>query len=111
MEPALILGLNGAPAAGDTFHVVESDQEAREITNKREQLARERHDGVVVVARSAEFFAQLLQPDARRHGEAADPIAFRGDEVRQREVFLPAGLVAEHRQAVFAALGVCFGIY
>ena len=40
-EPALILGLNGAPAAGDTFHVVESDQEAREITNKREQLARE----------------------------------------------------------------------
>ena len=40
-EPALILGLNGAPAAGDTFHVVESDQEAREITNKREQLQRE----------------------------------------------------------------------
>ena len=40
-EPALILGLNGAPAAGDTFHVVESYQEAREITNKREQLARE----------------------------------------------------------------------
>ncbi|EJW93594.1 translation initiation factor IF-2 [gut metagenome] len=40
-EPALILGLNGAPAAGDTFHVVETDQEAREITNKREQLARE----------------------------------------------------------------------
>ena len=40
-EPVLILGLNGAPAAGDTFHVVESDQEAREITNKREQLARE----------------------------------------------------------------------
>ena len=40
-EPALVLGLNGAPAAGDTFHVVESDQEAREITNKREQLARE----------------------------------------------------------------------
>ena len=40
-EPALVLGLNGAPAAGDTFHVVESDQEAREIANKREQLARE----------------------------------------------------------------------
>lgn len=40
-EPTLILGLNGAPAAGDTFHVVETDQEAREITNKREQLARE----------------------------------------------------------------------
>lgn len=40
-EPALILGLNGAPAAGDTFHVVDSDQEAREITNKREQLQRE----------------------------------------------------------------------
>ena len=40
-EPALILGLNGAPAAGDTFHVVNTDQEAREITNKREQLARE----------------------------------------------------------------------
>lgn len=30
-EPALILGLNGAPAAGDTFHVVESDQEARKL--------------------------------------------------------------------------------
>ena len=42
------------------------------------------HDGVVVVARSVEFFAQLLQPDARRHGEAADPIAFGGDEVRQQ---------------------------
>ncbi|MFV0546627.1 MAG: translation initiation factor IF-2 [Bacteroides sp.] len=40
-EPVLILGLNGAPAAGDTFHVVETDQEAREITNKREQLQRE----------------------------------------------------------------------
>lgn len=65
------------------------------------------HDGVVVVAPGAEFFAQLLQSDARRHGEAADPIAFRGDEIRQREVVLSAGLVAEHRQAVFAALGVC----
>ena len=40
-EPALILGLNGAPAAGDTFHVIETDQEAREIANKREQLQRE----------------------------------------------------------------------
>ena len=40
-EPVLILGLNGAPAAGDTFHVFDTDQEAREIANKREQLARE----------------------------------------------------------------------
>lgn len=40
-EPALILGLNGAPAAGDTFNVVESEREAREITGKREQLQRE----------------------------------------------------------------------
>ena len=40
-EPVLILGLNGAPAAGDTFHVIETDQEAREIANKREQLQRE----------------------------------------------------------------------
>lgn len=40
-EPALILGLNGAPAAGDVFHVVDTEQEAREITNKREQLQRE----------------------------------------------------------------------
>ncbi len=40
-EPALILGLNGAPAAGDTFNVVESEREAREITSKREQLQRE----------------------------------------------------------------------
>ena len=40
-EPVLILGLNGAPAAGDTFHVLDTDQEAREIANKREQLQRE----------------------------------------------------------------------
>ena len=40
-EPALILGLNGAPTAGDTFNVVESEREAREITGKREQLQRE----------------------------------------------------------------------
>lgn len=40
-EPALILGLNGAPAAGDNFHVIETDQEARDIANKREQLQRE----------------------------------------------------------------------
>ena len=39
--PALILGLNGAPTAGDTFNVMESEQEAREIANKREQLQRE----------------------------------------------------------------------
>lgn len=40
-EPVLILGLNGAPQAGDTFNVVDSEQEAKEITNKREQLQRE----------------------------------------------------------------------
>lgn len=40
-EPALILGLNGAPTAGDTFNVLESEQEAREIATKREQLQRE----------------------------------------------------------------------
>ena len=40
-EPAIILGLNGAPTAGDLFHVLESEQEAREIANKREQLQRE----------------------------------------------------------------------
>jgi translation initiation factor IF-2 len=40
-EPVLLLGLNGAPTAGDTFHVLETEQEAREITNKREQLQRE----------------------------------------------------------------------
>ena len=40
-EAATVLGLNGAPQAGDTFHVMESDQEAREIASKREQLARE----------------------------------------------------------------------
>ena len=40
-EPVLILGLNGAPQAGDAFHVFESEQEAREIANKREQLQRE----------------------------------------------------------------------
>jgi translation initiation factor IF-2 len=39
--PALILGLNGAPTAGDTFNVLDSEQEAREIANKREQLQRE----------------------------------------------------------------------
>ncbi|MBQ9203415.1 MAG: translation initiation factor IF-2 [Prevotella sp.] len=40
-EPAIILGLNGAPTAGDSFHVMETEQEAREITNKRVQLQRE----------------------------------------------------------------------
>ena len=40
-EPAIVLGLNGAPTAGDQFHVIETEQEAREIANKREQLQRE----------------------------------------------------------------------
>ena len=40
-EPAIILGLNGAPTAGDQFHVIETEQEARELANKREQLQRE----------------------------------------------------------------------
>lgn len=40
-EPGIILGLNGAPTAGDQFHVIETEQEAREIANKREQLQRE----------------------------------------------------------------------
>ena len=40
-QAATVLGLNGAPQAGDTFHVMDSDQEAREIATKREQLARE----------------------------------------------------------------------
>ena len=40
-QAATILGLNGAPTAGDTFHVMDTEQEAREITNKREQLQRE----------------------------------------------------------------------
>ena len=40
-DPCIILGLNGAPTAGDSFHVLETEQEAREIANKREQLQRE----------------------------------------------------------------------
>ncbi len=40
-SPALILGLNGAPTAGDKFNVMDTDQEARQIANKREQLQRE----------------------------------------------------------------------
>ncbi|MGC3978776.1 MAG: translation initiation factor IF-2 [Paludibacteraceae bacterium] len=40
-EPVILLGLNGAPQAGDNFNVVESEHEARDIANKREQLARE----------------------------------------------------------------------
>lgn len=40
-EPVLLLGMNGAPTAGDTFHVIDTEQEAREIANKREQLQRE----------------------------------------------------------------------
>ncbi len=42
-EPVLILGLNGAPQAGDNFNVVATEQEAREIANKREQLQREQN--------------------------------------------------------------------
>ena len=38
---ATLLGFNGAPQAGDQFHVMETEQEAREIANKREQLQRE----------------------------------------------------------------------
>ena len=40
-EPAIVLGLNGAPTAGDSFHVLETEQEARDIANKRLQLQRE----------------------------------------------------------------------
>ena len=40
-EPAIILGLNGAPTAGDSFHIMETEQEAREISTKRLQLQRE----------------------------------------------------------------------
>lgn len=40
-EPAIVLGLNGAPTAGDQFHVIDTEQEARDIANKREQLQRE----------------------------------------------------------------------
>ena len=40
-EPAIILGLNGAPTAGDSFHVMETEQEAKDIANKRERLQRE----------------------------------------------------------------------
>ncbi|MBN1117909.1 MAG: translation initiation factor IF-2 [Bacteroidales bacterium] len=39
--PALVLGLNGAPQAGDKFNIMQNDREAREISNKREQLQRE----------------------------------------------------------------------
>ena len=40
-EPTIVLGLNGAPTAGDQFHVIDTEQEARDIANKREQLQRE----------------------------------------------------------------------
>ena len=40
-DPAIILGLNGAPTVGDSFHILETEQEAREIANKRLQLQRE----------------------------------------------------------------------
>ena len=40
-EPTIVLGLNGAPTAGDQFHVIDTEQEARDSANKREQLQRE----------------------------------------------------------------------
>ncbi|MBR4154094.1 MAG: translation initiation factor IF-2 [Paludibacteraceae bacterium] len=40
-EPVIVLGLNGAPQAGDNFNIFDQDHEARDIANKREQLARE----------------------------------------------------------------------
>ena len=46
--PTLILGLNGAPTAGDTFNVMDSDQEAREIATKREQLQREQRERTTI---------------------------------------------------------------
>ena len=61
------------------------------------------HDGAVVVALGAEFFAEFPESDAGGDGETADPVAVRRDAVRQRAVLLPARLVAEHRQPAFAA--------
>ncbi len=40
-EPVIVLGLNGAPQAGDSFHIMDTEQEAREISTKRMQLQRE----------------------------------------------------------------------
>ncbi len=40
-EPVIVLGLNGAPTAGDSFHVMDTEQEARDVANKRLQLQRE----------------------------------------------------------------------
>ncbi|MEI8114787.1 MAG: translation initiation factor IF-2, partial [Bacteroidia bacterium] len=40
-EPVIILGLDGAPQAGDKFNVMENERDARNVANKREQLARE----------------------------------------------------------------------
>ena len=42
-QAATLLGFNGAPQAGDQFHVMETEQEAREIATKREQLQREQN--------------------------------------------------------------------
>lgn len=64
------------------------------------------HDGRIVVARVAELGGEFLEPDARREGEAAYPVARGGDEVGQRAVVGAARLVAQHGQPVFAPLGV-----
>ena len=59
-EPAIILGLNGAPTAGDSFHVMDTEQEAKEIANKRERVRSE--TAVIVPARGA---AEALEHTVR----------------------------------------------
>ena len=62
-EPALILGLNGAPQAGDTFNVLETDQEAREIASRREQLQREQQQRTKKLPGLDDIYNQMTKGD------------------------------------------------
>ena len=95
-QAATVLGLNGAPQAGDAFHVMDSDQEAREIANKREQLARE----------------QGLRTMKRRGlEELAHNIALGGvhtEKIQVNVIYKAVGQISESDVNMAAAAENCF---
>ena len=80
-EPAIILGLNGAPTAGDSFHIMETEQEAREISTKRLQLHR---TGRV--------------PRAQHHRQGRYRRFYRGSQRLVHQAFYREGAGQRHQQ-------------
>lgn len=61
--PVLVLGLNGAPTAGDTFNVMDTEQEAREIASRREQLQREQQQRTKKLPGLDDIYNQMTKGD------------------------------------------------